>query len=91
MLKAAGIVTIIGAVILLVISPWLLLKTVLVTIGAAIAFANSPWYSPRQRPYDFSKLQSAVLKKLDSSGQLIKATELWREHGAVINVVRRVG
>ena len=54
-------------------------------------FVNSPWYTPRQRPYDFSQLQSAVLKKLDHSGQLIKATELWREHGAVINVVRRVG
>ena len=67
------------------------LKTAALTIGAAIVFVNSPWYTPRQRPYDFSQLQSAVLKKLDHSGQLIKATELWREHGAVINVVRRVG
>ena len=90
-LKAAAIVTLVGAVTLLMISPWLLLKTVLMTIGAAIVYANSPWYSPRQRPYDFSQLQSAVLKKLDNSGQLVKATELWREHGAVINVIRRVG
>lgn len=67
------------------------LKTAAVTIGAAIVLANSPWYSPRQHPYDFSKLQFAVLKKLDNTGQLIKAAELWREHGAVINVVRRVG
>lgn len=69
----------------------LALKTAAVTIGAAIVFANSPWYCPRQRQYDFNKLQAAVLKKLDSTGQLIKATELWRERGAVINVVRRVG
>lgn len=71
---------------------WLsVLGTAAATLGAAIAYANSPWMLSNRASYDLDKLAAASLKRLDGSEQVVKAGELWRERGAVIMAVRRPG
>ncbi len=48
-------------------------------------------FSPSRKPYDLSKLGFTELVRLDDSKSVVKASELWREKGAVIMVVRRPG
>ena len=57
---------------------------------AGIFTANWDWYKNSARP-DLAYLSSIKLKALDGSGKELMASELWRESGAIIMVVRRPG
>ncbi len=67
------------------------LATTAATIGAAVLFANSSLILPKRTPFILQRLEKAVLKKLDGSGTLVEARNLWKDNGAVIMVVRRPG
>lgn len=57
---------------------------------ATIFAANWDWFKNSPRP-DLAYLRDIKLKVLDGSGKELMASELWRESGAVIMVVRRPG
>ena len=57
---------------------------------AGIFVANWDWFKNSPRP-DLAYLRDIKLKALDGSGKELMASELWRESGAVILVVRRPG
>ena len=67
------------------------LATAAATLGAAVLYVNSPLMLPRRTPFVLKRLERAVLKKLDGSGTLVEAKNLWKDNGAVIMVVRRPG
>lgn len=76
-------------------SMWSLSKVFLgsaaAAIGAAFLLANTSWGVPKRRPFTLARLEGAVLRRLDGTNREVKASELWRENGAVILAVRRVG
>ena len=65
--------------------------TAAAALGAAILIANSPWAVPKRPPYQLKLLENAVLTYLDGSQRVVKGKDLWKEKGAVIMAVRRVG
>ena len=70
---------------------WTLVGTAAAALGAAILIANSPWALPRRPPYQLKLLENAVLRYLDGSNRVVSGRDLWKEKGAVIMAVRRVG
>ena len=57
---------------------------------AGIILANWDWYRNSPRP-DLAYLSSIKLKALNGTNKDVMASELWRDSGAVIMVVRRPG
>ena len=53
------------------------LATAAATLGAAVIFANSPFVLPKRSPFVLKHLEQTILKRLDGSGSIIKASELW--------------
>ena len=68
---------------------WLLAAGGIAAIGG-ILVANWDWFKNIPRP-DLAYLCAIKLKALDGSGKEIMASDLWRNSGAVIMVIRRPG
>ena len=67
------------------------LGSVAAAISATLLLINSPWGLPRRKPFSVAMLEGAVLRRLDGSNREVKASELWKENGAVILAIRRTG
>lgn len=65
--------------------------TAAAALGAAVLFVNSPWVLPKRPPYQLKLLEDAALTYMNGSNRLVKGKDLWKERGAVIMAVRRVG
>ena len=68
---------------------WLLAAGGIAAVGGILA-ANWDWFKNIPRP-DLAYLSAIKLKVLDGSGKEIMASDLWRNSGAVIMVIRRPG
>lgn len=82
----------------LLLQPWELLSLQLTLPGICKSFCCvcrtsqlEFHFSPSRNPYDLSKLGSVKLVRLDDSKEVVSASELWGESGAVIMIVRRPG
>ncbi len=67
---------------------WLLGTGILLTAGLGIA--NYSWYKNVNAP-PLSHFINAKLRALDGSNRHLLGSDIWKERGAVIMIVRRPG